>query len=167
MRTYGDRGRNDLALALANRMLEKDPANRALYLFFLFVDYSALNDPLDARQSFDEALPLAEAAGNLELMAQIHRHRGLLRAVAVCDRSAGSMREYDEALKYGRQAKAWRVVVQTLNNSGNPFRNKQVNKLPEALRRLRGRIVDRSPRTDRRPDSVPAEKHRRRLPATG
>jgi CHAT domain-containing protein len=120
-RTYGQQGRIDLTLALANRMLEKDPANRALYLFERGVAYSSLNEPAAAQQAFDESLPLAETAGDLKLIAQLHRHRGLWI--------------WRYARDYARRAKDWRIVVLTLTNYGNSFRNREVNRLPEALRR--------------------------------
>jgi len=133
-RTYGQQGRVDLTLALANHMLEKDPANRALYLFERGVAYSSLNEPAAAQQAFDESLPLAEAAGDLKLIAQLHRHRGLW--IWRYARDLGrTIHEYDEALDYARRAKAWRIVVLTLTNYGNPFRSREVNRLSEALRR--------------------------------
>lgn len=132
-RMYGQQGREDLTLALANRLLKTDPANRALYLFERGVAYSTLNEGPAARQAFDEALPLAEAAGNLKLMAQIHRHLGLW-----CWRYQRDFRrtieEYEQALTYARRAKAWRMVVLTEITYGNPFRNKEVSRLSEALR---------------------------------
>ena len=133
-RMYGQQGRSDLFLALANRMIEKDPAHRALFLFERGVAYSGLNDSASAWQAFDESLALAEAAGDLQLIAQIHRHRGLWiwRYERALPRT---LHEYDLALSYARRAGAWRIVVLTLINYGNPLRNRDVNRLPEALQR--------------------------------
>ena len=133
-RMYGQLGRTDLCLAVANRMLEKDPAHRALYLFERGVAASSLNDSTTAWQSFEEALHLAESNGDLGLTSQILRHRGLWIWRFRRDLPA-ALHEYDLALDDARRASAWRNVVLTLINYGNVLRNQDVNRLPEALQR--------------------------------
>jgi CHAT domain-containing protein len=133
-RMYGQLGRTDLFLALANRMLERDPPHRALYLFERGVAASSLNDSSTAWQAFDESLRLAQEAGDLKLASQILRHRGLWIWRYQRDLPR-ALHEYDMALDAARRVQAWRIVALTLINYGNVLRNRDVNRLPEALQR--------------------------------
>lgn len=133
---YIGESRSDLALALANRELAAETPlakeNRAIYLLVRGVASSQLNDAAAAEQSLAEALPLAEASGNLRLIALIHRHRGLWIWRTQRNLEAAE-REYAVALRDARSAGAWGLLVGTLNNAANPYRNPATLDLPKAL----------------------------------
>lgn len=126
-------GKFDRVLELANRMLEKpgDP-NAPFYLHQRGMAYSEMHEPEAAWRSYEQALPLAEATGDLKLIGDIHRDRAIWLFRYQRDQRA-ALKEFDQALDYGRRAHAWYLVTSTLHTSGNMFRF--FGDLPEALRR--------------------------------
>ena len=79
----------------------------------------------------EEALPLAEAAHDVAVLAHLHRERGFWIWQFDRDR-AGALREYDLALAQARQVKDWAIVITSLHLSGNLVRYQDA---AEALRR--------------------------------
>jgi len=133
-RMYGQEGRIDLSLDLANRMLQIDPQHRALYLYDRGLAFSSLNDPVASQQAFDEALRLAVAGGDLSLVAKIHRQIGL--RIWRYERSVGrALHEYEVALSSAERAGDQRTRVLILINDGNVLRNTEVRRFAEALGR--------------------------------
>ncbi|HLJ74209.1 MAG TPA: CHAT domain-containing tetratricopeptide repeat protein, partial [Thermoanaerobaculia bacterium] len=131
-RMYGQQGRTDLSLDLANRMLQVDPQHRALYLYDRGVAYSGLNDSIASKEAFDEALRLAVAAGDLSLVAKVHRQMGLW--IWRYQRDVGrALHEYDVALASAERAGDQRTRVFVLVNFGNVLRNSEVGRFAEAL----------------------------------
>ncbi|HJT18562.1 MAG TPA: hypothetical protein VJ853_14290, partial [Thermoanaerobaculia bacterium] len=104
---YLRHGRADLMLDLANRMLERpnDP-NAAAYLHARGLAYSQMHLPRPAWQAFEQALPIAERSGDLNVIAEIHRDRAIWIWRFRRDRAA-ALKEFDQAIDCGTRAHAW------------------------------------------------------------
>jgi len=129
-------GHDDLVIALATRLLDASPTdpNRGMYFFRRGMGYSEMHDAPSADRDLREALRLAEAAQQLELIGKIHYGRGLWTWRYQRD-FPRALHEYDLAVAFGRRARSWRVLVSVMNGSGNLFRADSQKNLPEALRR--------------------------------
>ena len=121
---YYSHGRIDQGLALVNRRLSAASAadpNRALYLVRRAQAFVELRDPAAARQSLDDALPLAERTADARTIAQIHFERGIL--LWRIDRNRdGALREYDEALPYARRTGSPAQIAAILTVGANVLR---------------------------------------------